>query len=179
MIAAFDIAAGTTGWCVGPAGGPVETGSFRLPPFASDIGGLFLAYQRWLDGFLLGDQIRLVAFEKPVRPFASLNLDTARKLYGLAGLVEMEAKRRGIAVREVNNQTAKKLCYGSARLKSAEAKKVAVPRARLWGFDPKGHDEADACAVWLVVIEKHHPEAFKAWEARRRAAGAEAGEALL
>ncbi|MBK8199211.1 MAG: Holliday junction resolvase [Acidobacteria bacterium] len=179
MIAAFDLSASCSGWCIGEAGGPVETGSFRLPPFREDIGGLLLAHSRWLDGFLKGDQIKLVAFEKPVRPFAALNLETARKLYGLAGVLEMECARRGIPARQVSNTEAKKLCYGNGGLKSAEAKKVAVPRAQLWGFDPKGHDEADACAVWLVAVKHWHPEEFKAWEACRRAAGAEAGETLL
>ena len=179
MILALDQAAGNTGYCVGEPGGPVVTGSLTLPPFRSDIGGLLLAFADRLGDLIDAHRPKLIAFEKPVRPFAALNLETARKLYGVAGVIEMEAGRRQIAVREVNNAAAKKLCYGNGRISSADTKKHGPRLARLWGFEPASHDQADACAVFLVAVQTWFPAEFVAWEARRRLAGAEAGEALL
>ena len=179
MILGLDQSASNTGWCLGDAGGPVQTGSLPLPRFREDIGGLLLAFEKGLGRLLDAYEVELVVFEKPVRPFAQLHLETARKLYGIAGVIEMECRRRGKPVREVSNTEAKKLCYGNGGLKSAEAKKVAMPRARLWGVEVKTHDAADAFAVWLCAVRAHDPVAFKVWETRRRAAGAEAGETLL
>ncbi len=179
MILALDQAAGNTGYCVGAPGGPVVTGSLTLPAFRSDIGGLLLTFQERLGALIEAFPVSLIAFEKPVRPFAALNLETARKLYGVAGVIEMEAGRRQITVREVNNSAAKKLCYGNGRISSADTKKHGARLARLWGFDPDSHDQADACAVFLVAVSTWFPQDFPAWEARRRAASAEAGEALL
>ena len=179
MILSLDTSASRTGWCVGEPQGPVRTGSAGFGGHGCDIGGLLLEFEGWLSEMVFEIVPQRIVFEKPVRPFASLNLETARKLYGIAGIVELVAKRQKVPVREVSNTEAKKLCYGNGGLKSAEAKKVAVDRARLWGAAPANHDEADAFAVWLVAVKHHHPEAFEAWEARRRRAGAEAGEALL
>lgn len=179
MILGLDTSASNTGFCVGPPGGPVKTGSLRLPPYREDIGGLLIAFQDWLEDFIVEHQPAMLVFEKPVRPFAQLHLETARKLYGIAGLVELVATRRQLPAREISNTEAKKLCYGSGGLKSAEAKKVAVPRARLWGFDPANHDEADACAVWLVAVKHWHPEEFKGWAERRAASLQTAGDTLL
>lgn len=179
MILGLDTSASNTGWCIGPPGGPVETGSLRLPPFRKDIGGLLATFQDWLEDMIDRRRPAMIVFEKPVRPFAQLHLEIARKLYGLSGMVELSARRFQTPAREISNTEAKKLCYGSGGLKSAEAKRVAVERARTWGIDPQSHDEADAFAVWLVAVKHWHPQDFAGWEARRAARLAATGERLL
>lgn len=179
MILALDTSATRTGWCAGEPDGLTRTGSAGFGGYGCDIGGLLLAFERWLIGMVEETSPSRIVFEKPVRPFSTLNLETARKLYGLTGIVELVASRENIPVREVSNTEAKKLCYGNGGLKSAEAKKVAVERAEAWGFRPSNHDEADACAVWLVAVKHHYPEAFAYREALRSGRRAEAGETLL
>jgi Holliday junction resolvasome RuvABC endonuclease subunit len=176
MILAIDPSESRTGWCKGLPGGPVLTGSLSLGANGRELGKTLAALDDWLDRVL--DGVTLITYEQPIQ-FGFQSFASRRKLYSLGALIELRGLRAGINVREVNNQTCKKLCYGSARMKSAEVKERAIGLARLWGFEPGNHDEADACAVFLVAVQKWHPEAFEAWEARRRAAGAEAGEALL
>ncbi len=176
MILAIDPSESRTGWCKGLPGGPVLTGSLALGPHGRELGKTLAALDDWLDRIL--DDVTLIAYEQPIQ-FGFQSFASRRKLYSLGALIELRGLRAGISVREINNQTCKKLCYGSAKMKSAEVKERGAGLASLWGVAPANHDEADAFAVYLVAVQKWHPEKFKAWEARRRAFGAEAGEALL
>lgn len=176
MILAIDPSVSRTGWCRGNPGGPVSTGSLGLGSFGNELGPTLNALSQFLRRAL--DGVTLVAFEQPIQ-FGSQSFASRRKLYSIGALIELEAWRRGILVREVNNSTAKALCYGSGKMKSAEVKARAVELAQAWGFDPKNHDEADACAVFLVAVREWHADHFKMWTARRAEILAGAGEALL
>lgn len=176
MILAIDPSESRTGWCKGLPGGPVLTGSLALGLNGRELGKTLAALDDWMDCFL--DGVTLIAYEQPIQ-FGFQSFASRRKLYSLGALIELRGLRAGISVREINNQTAKKLCYGSAKMKSAEVKERGAGLARLWGAVPANHDESDAFAVYLVAVKTWHPEAFKIWEARRAAAGAEIGERLL
>lgn len=55
----------------------------------------------------------------------------------------------GIRMDEVHNSTWKRDIFGSANLKSEDAKKKSVQIAKEFGMEPKSHDEADAFCIWL------------------------------
>lgn len=91
---------------------------------------------------------------------AATNIDTTRKLQGLAILAEMVATRRNLECREVHLQTAKKELSGSGR---AEKPDMMVA-ARRCGLAPRSFDEADAFAVWLVGVRHYAPTFQQIWD---------------
>ncbi|MAN46324.1 MAG: hypothetical protein GYB49_09405 [Alphaproteobacteria bacterium] len=176
MILAIDPSVSRTGWCKGHPGGPVQTGSLGLGSFGKELGPTLNALEQWLEGAL--DGVDIVFYEQPIQ-FGKQSFDSRRKLYALGSLIELVCYRRRIQVREVNNQTCKALCYGSAKMKSAEVKERGVGLAKAWGFEPANHDQADACAVFLVGTKLWFPEDFKTWVDRKAANARKTGELLL
>lgn len=176
MILAIDPSVSRTGWCKGHPGGPVQTGSLGLGTFGKELGPTLSALEQWLGGIL--DGVDLVVYEQPIQ-FGKQSFDSRRKLYALGALIELVCYRRRIRVREVNNQSCKALCYGSARMKSAEVKERGVALAKAWGFDPANHDQADACAVFLLSVREWFPDDFKTWTERKAAAARNQGDLLI
>ena len=176
MILAIDPSVSRTGWCKGHPGGPVQTGSLGLGTFGKELGPTLSALEQWLEGIL--DGVDLVVYEQPIQ-FGKQSFDSRRKLYALGALIELVCYRRRIRVREVNNQSCKALCYGSARMKSAEVKERGVALAKAWGFDPANHDQADACAVFLLSVREWFPDDFKKWTERKAAAARNQGDLLI
>lgn len=166
LILALDQSSTQTGIALGRPEGPVALSSYSNPKCGEDYGRAFEAYTEWLDSQL--DGVDLLAFEQPVRPHKNLNLHTARLLYGIAGQIELVARRRGIRAIEVDNNEMKKLIYGKGGPKPEGwlGKKLA----RKWGFEPQNMDECDAAGVFLFAIQHQFPDAFDVWFRRRAAA---------
>lgn len=162
MILALDTSASRTGYCVGPASGPVKTGSGTFGGYCGQIGLLLAAYRDWLVRTIEAHGVTQVIFEKPIRPFSAMNLLTLRQLYGIAGVVELICHDRDISCVEVDNQYAKKIFYGFGGKKPP--KEVALRVAGEWGIEARNPDEADAAAVFIAGIHARYPGLFAQWE---------------
>ncbi|MBI1234740.1 MAG: hypothetical protein GC208_09590 [Alphaproteobacteria bacterium] len=166
VILALDQSSTRTGYVRGRPEGPVVLGSYSNGTCNEQYGKALLRYEAWLESML--DGVDLLAFEQPVRPFQSLNLHTARLLYGIAGVIEMVSERRRVDCFEVDTGEMKKLIFGKGGKKPDES--VAKRHARRWGFDATNGDEADAAGVFLFAIQHQYPDAFDRWLDRRAAA---------
>ncbi|MEO0870488.1 MAG: hypothetical protein AAFY19_00810 [Pseudomonadota bacterium] len=175
IVLALDTSATRTGWCVGPAEGPVLLGSARFGGYGRDIGGLLVAFDDWLTELIQKERPGLIGFEQPCMPMKSLNFVTLRQIYGVAGQVEFTARRAQVGCVEAHNSSIKKLIYGKGGKKPANAPALA----RSWGFDARNHDEADAAGVFLYTVRHQVPDAYPAWLRRRDGIRAETGETLL
>lgn len=177
MILALDQSATRTGWCLGPAFGPVVAGSASFKGHGLNIGALLSEFRSWLRGVCEAHDPELIAFEQPVRPFSAANLTTMRQLYGVAGMVEVVARDKGIPVVEVKTNSMKKLIYGNGGKKPTPA--VAMQLARDWGFDVSNGDEADAAGIFLFTVQHRYNDDFMTWERNRRESHVMAGSAML
>lgn len=167
MILALDQAT-RTGWALGPAGGPLETGAYTLPRTGTDIAAFLFAFEDWLDATVIRAKrsgLTAIVFEQPVAARAKLNLATMRKLYGLANEIEKAARRHDLPCYEIKTGEAKKTAYGKAGKKPENAAALI----KRWGIPCGGADEADAAAVWLEYVRLSDPAAFNGWLARRAA----------
>ena len=81
------------------------------------------------------------------------NLDTSRKLIGLASHVEVVCHKRGVVARECNVSTVKKFWAGTGHAKKPDM----VAAARAQGFDVTDHNVADALAVWAYQVHANLP----------------------
>lgn len=142
------------GWALFPADGAAPTcGTWRAPAAwsADDYGGRFKSFHDWLCDMLTTLEPDMLAFESPVLPRGSMNLQTTehtlRMLIGMAAIAELVAKLRAVPCVEVNVATAKKALSGNGRAEKADMLAAATQR----GFACKDHHQADACAVALVA----------------------------
>lgn len=177
MILALDQSSTRTGWCLGPASGPVVTGSASFKGHGLDIGALMCAFRSWLRSQIEAHDVELLAFEQPVRPFAKANLQTMRQLYGITGMVEVVAKDKAIPVLEVKSSSMKKLIYGHGGKKPTPS--IAMELAREWGIETTNGDESDAAGIFLSVVKHRYEHEFMAWEQRRREAQVMNGSVML
>ncbi len=139
-----------TGWTKGrPDDRHFDYGTHVLPK-TGDIGAFLQAYTEWLTIAL--DGVDLCVFEAPILP-RQTSLQTLRKLYGLAGVTEQVCHMRGIKCREVNLMSVK--AFVCPRMRSKDEMVRAI---RLYGYDPKTTDEADAIGIRLFVLHAHFPK---------------------
>lgn len=176
MILALDQSSSRTGWCLGPASGPVQTGSVAFAGHRHNIASLMSAFRSWLRGMIEAHNPEIIAFEQPVRPISGSSLLTMRQLYCIAGIVELVARDKAVPVFEVNNSSMKKLIYGVGGKKPPAS--VGIPLASAWGFTPENMDQADACGMFLMVLKHRYPDDFMRWEHRRADIMVEKGMAL-
>jgi Holliday junction resolvasome RuvABC endonuclease subunit len=176
-ILALDTSASRTGWCLGPSAGPVVTGSAAFKGHGLDIGSLLAGFRTWLRGMVEAHDPHLLAFEQPVRPFAAANLLTMRQLYGIAGMVELVARDKGLPVLECKTNQMKKLIYGHGGKKPTPS--VAMQRAREWGIETSNGDESDAAGIYLFTVMHRYPADFMKWEHRRRESQVMNGSTLV
>lgn len=157
MILTLDLAT-RTGWCRGEPGGPVTVGTARLPKTGNDVGSFLNAFEHWLEGAL--DGIEYVVFESPIIRSSQLNIAVMRKLYALAGVTEMVAKKRGLIVLEERIQTVKKQLAGHGRADKEQM--VAAARAR--GVPVTDDNQADAFGLFLCAVARDRPDLLVAYE---------------
>jgi Holliday junction resolvasome RuvABC endonuclease subunit len=152
VILAFDLAT-TTGYCYGAPPDRPHFGHFRLPKTGSDVGRFLIAAEQALGEIIAVANPTLVVFEAPILVKVG-QLATLRKLYGLAGMLEVVASRRGVEVAEVSTTTVKKALTGSGRADKSDM----IRAAQALGFDTRLQDEADAIGVWVCAARKRYPE---------------------
>ena len=160
MFAALDLAT-QTGFCFGAAdtGEGPTLGHIRMPSTGSDVGRFLCAWEDWLSGWIGEVEPTLVIFEAPILP-GQTQIATTRKLQGMAGVTEMVCHRRGIEVAELATSQVKKALTGSGRAEKADM----MQACRVYGFDPKTSDEADAFGIWLCALRLRHPVHAGRWD---------------
>lgn len=176
MILALDSASNRTGWCLMDSAGRFSTGTMCLRAFRDDIGGLLAAHRSWLRGMIRAHDVEIVGFEAP-SDVRGNSIRTKRQLFSICGLIELVCRDNDVPVVECNNNTLKKLIYGSGGKKPKPAE--GLPLARRWGFDPQTMDEADSCGVMLMILQHRHPDRFEGLLRTQAASRVAAGEAML
>lgn len=148
------------GWAYFSASGAApRCGTWRAPPAwaIEDYGGRFKAFHDWLADMLTTMQPEGLAFESPLLPRGSMNMQTTehtlRTLIGLVSVAELIAKLRDLRCFEVNVATAKKELAGSGRAEKRDMLIAATNR----GFPCADDHQADACAVGLVAMRSLWP----------------------
>jgi hypothetical protein len=192
---ALDLAT-CTGFALGDRSGVILCGSRRLPKTGDDVGAFGRAFRDWLTIGLGRHKPELVVFEQPMLRGADTNLNTLRKLYGLAMMVELVCgdKKAGfdIPVKEVNNGDWIKHFLGAGNVpRDSDARKKAVFRiCKIRGWHPEDgdYDAADALGIldYTIATESAEfalqatplfadPPVISAKEQRRRALAQAAG----
>lgn len=100
----------------------------------------------WLNPRTVGHHGMTVAYE---RPFARGAYAT-RSLWGMAGIIEAVATRRGCAVVDVTPTELKKFATGSGKAD----KSAMIAAARRLGYEGDNEHEADAWCLLQYI--KHH-----------------------
>lgn len=190
---ALDLAT-NIGFALGDRSGVMLSGSRRLPKTADDVGRFGRAFRDWLIIGLRRHQPELVVFEQPMLRGDNTNLNTLRKLYGLAFELETIAGDSklgfGMPVKEINNGDWIKHFLGAGNVpRETEARKKAVFRmCGIRGWRPEDYDEGDALAIldYALAIESAEfalqatplfatPPVLSAKEQRRRVLAKAAG----
>jgi Holliday junction resolvasome RuvABC endonuclease subunit len=165
-ILAYDLAT-RTGWCVGdalPGSERPAFGTHTLPSTGEDIGAFLDAALRKYRQDVGVYRPDLVVFECPVLP-AETQIATLRKLYGLAGVVELLCRWTTIRCAEEHLGTIKKFVTGNGHATKAEV----IFAVKTFGFAVGEDDnQADAIALWLLAQSKvdlaNARAAMRRWE---------------
>lgn len=190
-ILALDLAT-TTGFALGDRSGVILSGSRRLPKTGDDLGRFGRAFRDWLLIGLRRHKPELIAYEQPMLRGADTNINTLRKLYGLAFMVETVAGDTEFQIPcvEVNNGDWIKHFLGAGNVpRDSIARKKAVFRiCGIRGWKVEDYDEGDALAILDYAISCQSAEAaleatplfavpveLSAKEQRRRALAKAAG----
>lgn len=163
---ALDLAT-VTGFALGDRSGVIVSGSRRFPSTGDDIGTFGRAFRDWLIVGLQRHKPELVVFEQPMLP-TQTNINTLRKLYGLAFELELIAGDRkllglpaGIPCMEVSNGDWIKHFLGAGNVpRDRDARKKAVVRMcgiRGWHVD-EDNDQADALGILDYALASESPE---------------------
>lgn len=176
MILALDSASNRTGWCLMDSAGRFTTGTMCLRAFRDDIGGLLAAHRSWLRGMIRAHDVEIVGFEAP-SDVRGNSIRTKRQLFSICGLIELVCRDNDVPVVECNNNSLKKLIYGSGGKKPKGRRAIAL--AQEWGFQPQTGDEADACGVMLMILKHREPMKFEGLLQRQAASRGAAVEAPL
>lgn len=149
----LDIAT-TTGWCEGPVDGAKTSGTMRLAPPGSSAAAVQGGMLAWLGERLTAFRYRAIVYEAPLDPRfmgQKTNLNTARMLLGLCGVVEAVAHQTGhFNLSQVSVHDARHFLVGK-RPPKGEGKAMAMRALRMQGFAFTDDNEADAIAGWLYA----------------------------
>lgn len=161
---ALDLAT-NIGFALGDRSGVILSGSRRLPSTGDDLGRFGRAFRDWLITGLQRHTPELVAYEQPMLRGGSTNMNTLRKLYGLAFMTEticgdLKIFNHAIPVVEVNNGDWIKHFLGAGNVpRDSDARKKAVFRVcGIRGWRPEDYDEGDALAILDFVHATQSPE---------------------
>lgn len=145
-VVALDLAT-RTGFAVWVPSCEIEYGHFVLPRTGDDVGRFLNEAKRQIWILMCKvNPLRSVVFEAPYVGTKTHQV-TARKLMGLACVVEMLCSEFGIDCSEVNNASVRKHFTGVGRAARDEMKRLVLEEARARGYEPENDDEADAIAV--------------------------------
>lgn len=176
-VLALDLAT-ITGWASGSTDGKhMSHGVCQMPSTGEDIGRYLSHFSHWLRRQILreltfeADRFEVI-FESPILS-GTTSLATARKLYSLAGLVELacfdspdifdreievtEAHQQNIRVHFVGVASASKTVRGKKE-RRAWIKKRVVDECKRRGFGTVSDDEGDAIALRSLRLAQLSPD---------------------
>ncbi len=171
-ILAFDQSSSRTGWAFGTPGSNPIYGSFRSPK--RDVVGERLAIIYDSAGELMDKhEPDLVAYERPFFPVdrspkqdgevarfsnrvgvtrerqgAAFNPKVISLLQKVAGIIELQAARRGIPLEDYASRSWPPTILGGPVPHGADAKLMVRQRCRMLGMPTDGDDESDAIGIW-------------------------------
>lgn len=148
-ILALDVAS-KTGVAFGRPGEVprLQTVDFRVK---DDLPGTYGRAVEWMATRLCDEPPDLVVIERTVPPsgaFGATNHDTTMTTIGMFGIFAGIVRCKSIRLELAPINTWKKHFLGTAKLKRAEAKRAAVERCRLLGWDAGDDNQADAAGIW-------------------------------
>lgn len=157
VILALDLGT-ATGVVRGRPGDRPSLATWRLPASGgADVGAYAVAFSDHLAAALADRSdggVGMVVFEAPfLGPKMATNMHTARRLLWAPGEVERQCAMAGVLCGEASMQEARKAFTGSGRADKADI--VAAARRR--GFDVADHHQADAAAVWFLIVAARFP----------------------
>lgn len=153
------------GFAFGTEAGVIEHGAYKLPSTGADIGAFLFAYRAWLMAALSRfAPLDEVVFEMPILPDTT-NIATLRKLYSLAGITELVVQDQRIGCSEANLMDIRRHFIGSPRAprdvpvkeRRAWIKDATMTMCRRRGFKPVDDNDADALAMFSLVMGLRHP----------------------
>jgi len=169
IVLALDQSSVAIGWALGSPGSVPTIGTF-IPPKArekEDYAPFLIGSYDWLIDVIVKAGVTHVRFEQPFMPRAAIkyvkkgarsfpiayvesNVHTLRKLYALAGIIEMVAAGLGVDVSETNIGTWRSwFLKGQPKPKGTSALKAAVmARCKEYGWKPINDNEGDALGIW-------------------------------
>lgn len=160
---ALDLAT-NIGFALGDRSGVSLSGSRRLPSTGDDLGQFGRAFRDWFIKGLRRHKPERVAYEQPMLRGDQTNLNTLRKLYGLAFMVETITGDKDlgfdIPTVEVNNGDWIKHFLGAGNVPrgSDERKKKVFRMCGIRGWRPEDYDEGDALGILDYVLATESAE---------------------
>lgn len=133
----------------------VTHGTFRSGDSKTEDKIFFKTFFNWLDDHITFFNPRLIIFEAPIHTGGRTSFQTARRLMGLATLVDTLCGLRDVPIaKEADIATIKKHFTGSGRAKKPDM----IRQCHALGWQPNDDNAADAIALWHFattnVIEK-------------------------
>ncbi len=150
------------GWCLFDRGA-VTSGAWPLAPSIERRGAAFFELRKHITRIHKMDErgLDLIAVETPILTRAD-KPEKLIALYGLVASVEAWAWPKKVPVISVDQTKHRKswLLLKRGQAKGDEWKRLAILRARQYGFDPRTHDEAEAIAIMdhVLLSRKIKPE---------------------
>ncbi len=157
--------------CTGFAFGDISKGErpkygyVNLPKTGDDVGYFLVAFEQWLTDKIVFDKPGTIIFEAPILTAGRTSPAVARKLFGLANVVEMFCYRHSISVRSTNIMAVKKYFTGRGNAKKHDMIKAATDL----GFKIAVDDEADALGIYFQAMNHFYPAQAQQWDSRSAA----------
>lgn len=150
-----------SGWAYGSMGDAPQHGVFTLPATGDDLGRALHVFAQWLSGKIRELQPREIVFEAPILP-AQTNIKTLKKLYCLAGTVELIAAIECVPCSEITAGEWRKAFLGQHYPKQSsrdELKRAVIAACRQMGWNPNSDDDADALGMLHVALAHRNQQA--------------------
>lgn len=164
--------ASKTGWAYGSPGEAPQHGVFTLPSTGDDLGRFGVTFLQWLTAKIQQLRPREIVFEAPILP-RQTNINTTRKLHGLALLVELACSLEAVPCSEISNSEWRRQFLGPyypPKPTRDDLKRAVIAACRAMGWNPSSDDDADALGL-LYVVNCRRNQAAAAHDAVSRMEG--------
>lgn len=157
-LLALDQSITSCGWVV-TDGQQAQSGAWHLADNIPGRAGGFSMLRRHLTRLHKAEPLTLIAYETPIKTPVD-KVEKLIALYGLVAVLEGWAYTNRVPVISIAQQDWRATWLGKTR-KDDDKKRLAVLRARDFGFDPTTHDEAEAIGIADHVL--HLQKITPAW----------------
>lgn len=156
-ILTLDLAA-STGFAVGAPGTVPRFGSHKFVSTGDNFGRHQANARAWLTSLIFEEDPVLIGYEQPSL-FGITTPATVIKLCSYASTVEEVCLRENldVTIRQINPSSLKKFFTGNGKAKKPDM----VKAAHRYGFKVDNDDEADAVAMFFLMVEHYGSEQDK------------------